>query len=50
MTSPLASQHQSRQFMDACWDRFAKERNEFLEGIETVLIPQDVSSEAGGAS
>jgi hypothetical protein len=46
MTNPLASSHQGRQFMDACWDRFAKERNEFLEGIETALIYQD---EAGGA-
>ena len=34
--------------MDAC-QQFAKERNEFLDGIETALIYQDVSDEAGGA-
>jgi hypothetical protein len=49
MTNPLAPLHQRREFMDACWDRFANERNEFLEGIETALITQDISDGAVGA-
>ena len=47
-TTPLAPQD-SRRFLDACWDRFTKERNEFLEGIETELITKNVSGEVGGA-
>jgi hypothetical protein len=49
LTNSLAPPHQGRQFMDAFWDRFTKERNEFLEGIENALIDQNVSDEARGA-
>jgi hypothetical protein len=48
LTNPLAPQ-QSPGFMDACWDRFAKERNGFLEGIEGALIAENASREAGSA-
>jgi hypothetical protein len=48
LTNPLAPQD-GRRFLDACWDRFTKERNEFLEGIDGDLIAQGVSGEAGGA-
>jgi hypothetical protein len=48
LTNPLAHQD-SRDFLDACWDRFTKERNEFLEGIEGELITRNMSSEVGSA-
>jgi hypothetical protein len=48
LTNPLAPQD-GRRFLNACWDRFTKDRNEFLEGIEGELIATDVSGEVGGA-